>query len=53
MRHDTEDRRKARVWNIRDSGKPTDALYIGRPGKGQSGTWGKPSRLTGHCRQIW
>lgn len=42
MRHDTEGRHKAKVWNIRDPRRPADALYIGRPGKGQSGRWGNP-----------
>lgn len=42
MRHETEDRRKPQVWNIRDPHMPADALYIGRPGKGQSGKWGNP-----------
>ena len=41
----------ARVWNMGDVGKPDDALYIGRPGKGQPGKWGNPfalgSRLSG------
>ena len=32
---------QAKVWNIRDAGKPADALYIGRAGKGRSGKWGQ------------
>ena len=31
-----------KVWNIRDVGKPSDGLYIGRAGHGQPGTWGNP-----------
>ncbi len=33
---------QAKVWSIRDAGKPADALYIGRGGKGRSGKWGNP-----------
>lgn len=33
---------QAKVWNIRDANGPADALYIGRPGKGQPGKWGNP-----------
>ena len=31
-----------KVWNIKDVDKPSDGLYIGRAGQGESGTWGNP-----------
>ena len=37
---------KPRVWHIKDTDKPSDALYIGRAGKGQTGVWGNPFSLT-------
>ena len=47
MRHDVEDGRKARVWHFHDPQRPADALYVGRPGKGQSGKWGNPFPIDG------
>ena len=35
----------SKVWNIRHTSTPQDALYIGRKGKGQSGTWGNPFEM--------
>ena len=42
---EVDDTKEPRVWNIRDSNKPSDALYIGRAGKNMPGKWGNPFSL--------